>query len=386
MADVMNCRICGTPIDRPALDLPAPALATTNEQLPVCTRVYICTSCGHAQSPTLPNSEQFYDIRYKYSLASEEYDQLYEVRDGAPLYRTDAQAALVLDLASLRVGASVLDYGAAKAATLRKMCAQRPDLSPHVFDISEDYRSSWAAWLPNEAIATYTIPSNWSGRFELVTAHYVLQHVQDPVATLRSLSTLLTSRGGIFFSAPDWSANTGALLVAENTNHFTEVSIRRLAREAALTIDKLDSTSLPCTFAVLCHASHQEGTGVAPTDVDAAVAHARSITSAWSDACRRLDTHISANRGRRSAIFGAGFYAAFLLTRIADRARVLCCVDSNPHLWGKTIFGIPIASPEALPSSTEVVYVGLNPKRARAIAATVSALQRPGLDLIFIEN
>jgi 2-polyprenyl-3-methyl-5-hydroxy-6-metoxy-1,4-benzoquinol methylase len=380
----MNCRICGTNIDYPVLDLPAPALTTTNEQVPVCTQVYVCADCGHVQSPDLPDFAEFYDTRYKYSLASEEYDQLCEIRDGVSLYRTDVQAAVVLDMVTPRVGGSILDYGAAKAATLRKICARRPDLSPHVFDISEDYRSSWAAWLPSEAMATYTVPASWQGRFELVTAHYVLQHVRCPVETLRTLSKLLAPRGRIFFSTPDWSTNTGALLVAENTNHFTEVSVRRLAREAGLTIEAIDTTSLPCTFAVLCRASGDEEVPVETREVDTVVAHARSIAAAWPDAIHRLDAQIFANRYRHAAIFGAGFYGAFIFTRTIGRTRIASCVDNNRHLWGKTIFGIPIAPPDTLPSATDVVYVGLNPARARAIAASVPALQRPGLDLVFI--
>jgi hypothetical protein len=49
------------------------------------------------------------------------------------------------------------------------------------------------------------------------------------------------------------------------------------------------------------------------------------------------------------------------------------------------LFDVPIAAPDALPASVDVVYVGLNPARARQIAASVPALQRPGLDLFFID-
>jgi len=84
-------------------------------------------------------------------------------------------------------------------------------------------------------------------------------------------------------------------------------------------------------------------------------------------------------------VFGAGFYGALLLNRMPDRSGVACCIDNNPHLWGKTLFGVPVASPAKLPGSTETVYVGLNPARARAIVESVEALQRPGLDLVFIE-
>jgi FlaA1/EpsC-like NDP-sugar epimerase len=190
----------------------------------------------------------------------------------------------------------------------------------------------------------------------------------------------------LYFSVPDWTANTGDLLVAEHTNHFTEVSIRRMTADAGLAIDQIDSASLPCAFAVLCHVSEERSATVAKSDVEAVVVYARSRASAWSDACRRLERTISTNIERSAAVFGAGFYGAFLLTRMADRTRVTCCVDNNHHLWGKRLFGIDVACPEALPITTEIVYVGLNPARARAIAATVPALQRPGLDLVFIED
>jgi hypothetical protein len=385
MGEGMNCRICDAEIHHPVLNLPAPALATNYELLDIRTQIYVCTSCSHVQSPDLPDLEEFYSSRYKYCLDSEEYDQLYEIRNGISLYRTDAQATVVLGMVVPPLKGRVLDYGAAKAATLRKICVQRPDLSPHVFDISEDYRPSWSVWLPNEAIATHRVPPEWRGRFGLIMAHYVFQHVQKPVALLRSLSELLAPEGRIFFSAPDLTANTGALLVAENMNHFTPISVRRMARQAGLKIDTFDTRSLPGTFAVLCQVSeNNDAPFTNGGEVDGVVGHVRSVASRWSDACSRLDSHISANRHRPAAIFGAGFYGAFLLTRMAGKGRIASCVDSNPHLWGKKLFGVPVGSPETLPATVEIVYVGLNPEHARAIAATVPALQRPGLDLVFI--
>ena len=380
-----RCRVCGESIDKASLDLPAPALTSTNELVSAPTRIYVCASCGHAQSPDLPDVAEFYDKWYKCALASDAFDQLCEIKNGVQLYRSDLQADLVLKTVRPHVGANILDYGAAKAATLRKIVTRRPDLLPHAYDVSEDYMGSWSSWLPSNSVATYTIPDSWHGRFELVTAHYVLEHVQDPVTVLRNISTLLAPNGRLYFCVPDWANNIGDLLVAEHTNHFTHASLQRAVREAGLVIDILDATSLPCAFVVVCHASDNHGAAFATGDIKSAVARARLAVSSLDEACKRIDIHLASNVSRHSAVFGAGFYGAFLLTRMIDRSGVACCIDNNPHLWGRELFGIPIVPPEHLPSATEIVYVALNPARGREIAASVLALKRPGLDLVFID-
>jgi SAM-dependent methyltransferase len=384
MTDPNVCRVCGATLGDPALDLAAPALTTTNENLDAPTRIYICDVCAHVQSPEPPDLAAYYDTNYKISLDSEEHDQLYEMRDGAPVYRTDRQAEVVLEKAVLAQGARVLDYGAAKAQTLQKILARRPDLSPHVFDVSDDYRPFWATWLSADSTASYTVPDAWRGRFDLVTSHYVLEHVADPVGALRTLSSLLAPGGRVFFSIPDWTQNTGDLLVADHINHFTAASIRRLAREAGLTVDTLDTGALPSAFVVTCRLGETEPL-VAKSVIEASAVKARSTALDLERACRQLDRDFEANAERTTAIYGAGFYGAFLLTRMAGKVSTTCCLDSNRHLWGKALFDVPIAAPDALPANVDVVYVGLNPARAREIAASVPALQRPGLDLFFIE-
>lgn len=384
MTDERRCRVCRSALSAPVLDLNAPALTSTNQNIDAPTRVYVCASCSHVQSPAPLDLAAFYDTDYRISLESEEHDQLYEMRDNAPIYRTDRQAEVVLGKTRLNHGARVLDYGAAKAQTLRKILARRPDLAPHVFDVSDDYRRFWSAWLTEDSVASYAVPETWHGRFDLVTSHYVLEHVADPVGALRGLASLLAPGGRIFFSVPDWSQNGGDLLVADHVNHFSALSIRRLAAEAGLVVDDLDPDALPSAFAVTCHVGDPSPPGV-NSEIDAAVAHAQSAAVALAEACAQLDRDFAINVGRATAIYGAGFYGAFLLTRMAGRVTPVCCLDNNRHLWGGSLFDVPVAAPDALPAEVDVVYVGLNPARAREIAAAIPALQRPGLDLFFIE-
>jgi SAM-dependent methyltransferase len=381
----VTCGVCGAGLGEALLDLPPPAVISTARLLEVPTRLHACVACGHAQSPDLPDLRSFYANDYRISLSSDEHDQVMEVRDGKPVYRTDRQAEVALEQLALPHGARLLDYGAAKAATSRKLHAMRPDIAPHVFDVSDDYRPFWTSWLSDEAVATHTPPAAWRGRFDAVMAHFVLEHVADPVASLRDMAALLRPGGRLFFSVPDWTGNSGDLLVADHINHFTVPSIREATGRAGLAIERIDASALPGAFAVL--AAPAEGAKPAPdrTGIDAMVMRIRDEAETWREICRQLDVAAAMMDRRPVAIFGAGFYGALILSRIAARAPVACFLDNNPHLQGTMQFGIRIVPPSDLPPDIETVLVGLNPGRARAIAAAEASLRRPGLRLIFLD-
>jgi SAM-dependent methyltransferase len=376
------CRVCQNDVGASIYASPAPAITSLATIVDAPTNVRVCSACGHCQSDDLPNLDAFYDTTYKISLASDDHDQVFEVRNGTPIFRTDRQAEVVGDLIDVKPGARILDYGAAKAATLRKIVARRPEVLPHVFDVSDDYRQHWASWLPNEASATYAIPSGWHGSFDIVTAHYVIEHVSNPVAVLADLRGLLVPGGKLFFSVPDWTQNTGDLLVADHANHFSETSIRMAAWRAGLHVDVLAANLLPAAFAVVC--SLAQSAAPATDRVESEVALARETCASWADMVTRLDTAAALRGERSSAIFGAGFYGCLVHSRIGRHVPVCCFLDNNPHAWSLLQFGLPVRPPAELPRDVRTVYVGLNPSKARAIVAQTPALNRQDLDLVFL--
>ena len=181
-----TCRVCASPIGEVAYEASAPALTSMMAFIDIPTLVFVCDDCGHAQCADLPDIETFYDTTYRISLESDDHDQIFAVAaDGSPIYRTDHQAAIGLRLMDLPQGAAILDYGAGKATTLRKMCAARPDLKPHVFDVSRDYMPAWTGWVTPENQSTYSVPEAWSGRFQAIISHFVIEHVADVGTELR---------------------------------------------------------------------------------------------------------------------------------------------------------------------------------------------------------
>lgn len=377
------CRVCGAPLGAPAYEAQAPSMTSIMTLVSVPTQVFVCETCNHVQSPDLPDIKAFYDTGYRISLASENHDQLFAVApDGTPIYRTEHQANIALRLLNLPEGASLLDYGAAKATTLRHMMRSRPDLKPAVFDVSTDYTAAWEGWVPEDAQATYDVPDEWAGRFDAVMSHFVLEHVADPVPFLKVIHDLLKPDGQVLISVPDSIANPGDMIVADHLNHFNVPSLSRAFAEAGFAMDVCDASSFPGAF----FATARKADGAAKAKADAGVATlASEACGFWTDAAKRLDAAAGDLAGRRAAIYGAGFYGAWIASRVGEKVSVATFLDQNPNLKGSSMFDRPVVPPADLPDEVDVVFVGLNPKKARAIVAQVPVLQRDGLELVWLD-
>lgn len=370
------CRVCHAPLGAPDYFQPAPAMTSLSTRINVPTEVTVCDTCGHVQSPDLPDVQAFYDHDYRISLQSDDHDQLYEMGPDGPVFRTGHQAALLLTL-DIPQGARVLDFGAAKATTTRRLLAMRPDLRPHVFDVSEDYRSHWSGWIATEAQATYRLPQDWEGRFDLITAHFVLEHVSDPVTVLRELARSLAPNGRLFFTVPDPIGNPGDLLVADHLNHFVASSIHTALQAAGLRAVSLRQDLFRGAHVVLAQV------GEALTDLPQPVPEeARALLEEW----RRLFAGISATlslseaKTSRIAIYGAGFYGVLFAPLVGPG--LICFLDRNPHLHGSTVEGHPVLPPEACPP-VDLVVAALNPAKARAILPPDATWLPPGARVVY---
>jgi SAM-dependent methyltransferase len=382
------CRVCGSHIAKASYEASAPALTSMMAFIDIPTLAYVCDGCGHAQCADLPDIETFYDTTYRISLESDDHDQIFAVAaDGSPIYRTDHQAAIGLRLLDLPQGASILDYGAGKATTMRKMCAARPDLHPHVFDVSRDYMPAWDGWVAVEDQATYTVPEAWAGRFDAIISHFVIEHVAEPVGFLKTLRALLAPGGRVLLSMPDVAANPGDMTVADHLNHFSRASLNRALQLSGFALEKIDSDAFPgAFFAVALRSEEPVAIDGDRQEIAAAAAKAREICDFWKQATQRLDGAAKQFSGKRAAVYGSGFYGSWICSRIEADVDFRVFLDQNPKLQGSIHFNRPVLAPANLDQDVDVVFVGLNPLKARAAIAGQAALHRPGLDLVWIDG
>lgn len=371
--DLMRCRVCNSDIVASAFDDEGPSLTSIRTVLDVRTQVWLCDNCGHAQSPDLPNILEFYDTNYRISLDIDGHDQVYENRAGEQVFRTVYQAELVQAL-DLPKAANVMDFGAGKATTLQQLLKVWPDVVPYVFDVSTDYAEYWADWVPINQQATYELPQDWTTKFDLITAHFVLEHVADPVRVFKDISRCLLPDGKLFFSVPNAETNSGDLLVVDHLNHFTLSSVTFALAQAKLIIENIDCDAFSGAFVIIA----KKGLPKIDSFHDNKIL--TNVLFEWEAILQKLK---NTEHDAPLAIYGAGFYGSLIATRL--NGSIDCFLDKNPYLQNCSHLNIPILNPNDCPNDVKAVIVGLNPARAREILGNSIEWLPNGAELVYLD-
>lgn len=372
------CRVCGSQ----ELHLiyegqSASSLTSLGQIYPGLTRVFVCHACAHLQTDEMENLAEYYDQHYNILVESEEEDQIYEIRGGVPLYRTAHQVTVLQSKIQLPVGARILDYGCAKSSTMQALLQVRPDLHPHFFDVSERYQKFWASFAQPQQWAVYRPHAEWASRFDAVTSFFSLEHMAQPLDELLSIRELIKPDGLFYAVVPNVLSNIADFIVVDHVNHFTQSSLGCLLQLAGFAVLDIDAQVHRGAFVIV--ARRDDGLLRSPTVTASAVSDTleqlKSAASFWQEAAQRIQTYAAdLPWGARCVIYGAGFYGAFIAACLPDEVEVLCFIDQNPHLQGRSLNGRQVMSAQTLPEEANTLLVGLNPAHARQIIAEVPEL------------
>jgi SAM-dependent methyltransferase len=385
-ANSRTCNVCATAIAAP-IYTSAGSVSITSlcKVLEEKTHVSFCGACGHLQTDVLAELDAYYDEEYKILIESEEEDQLYKVVGGKKIFRTEHQVSTLLRKVALPENARILDYGCAKSSTLKRLGKDRPDLVLHVHDVSDMYVPFWEKFIKPGNWSTYELKPEWTGSFDLVTSFFALEHVADPRSLARSVAGLLKPGGSFYCIVPNTYANTADFVVADHVNHFSEVSLGRLMRDAGMNVVSLDGSAHDGAWVLVARKVGGElESSTAPGELAELSKRAHAMADYWKQFSARVrDFESTHARQKDAAIYGSGFYGTFIATCLADFQRITCFLDQNPHRQAQTLLGKKIVSPEKLPKSVEVVYVGLNPQIARGAISSIESWKTLQLSCFF---
>lgn len=352
---------------------------------PGATSVYVCPRCGHCQSDVMNDVEAYYDTEYDILVDSEEEDQIYEVVAGKPIYRTEHQVLTLRRKLPLDGPVALLDYGCAKSSTIRTLAAQSPEVTPHLFDVSSRYIPFWEKFAKPDHWAVNSPKPGWDSHFDIVTSFFSLEHIPTPARTMQEIARLLKPNGRFYAIVPNVATNVADLIVVDHCNHFTTSSLARLISDAGLELVEIDAQAHRGAFVVVATkpASKARSNEIDSGEVERVRAELSDIAAFWHGAANRIRAYEASMTGT-AAIYGAGFYGAFIAASLAEPSRISCHVDQNPYLQGGSFDGKPIVAPAELPAGIRSMLVGLNPAHSRRIISDVAPLRERELDYFFL--
>lgn len=389
----MQCNVCDSPVGEPIFSSRSDtALTSLCEQREGRVQVWSCPRCAHLLGRPLAETEMYYASDYRILLDHDDEDQIYEVRGGEIVYRTDHQIDVLRRKMAVAEGAMLLDYGCAKASTPKRLLESRPDLQVHLFDVSDMYLQHWDRFLPPERRAVNDTPQSWAGRFDVVTSFFALEHIPQPLETVRKVAALLREGGMFYAVVPDTFGNVADFIVIDHVNHFTTPSVHMLLRQAGFDDISVDSEAHRGALVIMARkaanapATEADGASAASPELQSVRTESSQLAAFWSALDERIQDAERQHAGSEFAIYGSGFYGAFIFTALRDSSRVRCFLDQSPYQQGKTLFGKPIVKPESLPADVQVLFVGLNPKIARQTIAQLDWLRDRPVSIVFLDG
>jgi SAM-dependent methyltransferase len=380
----MQCNICQTELGAPIYEAPSDQALTSLCELRLGrVKIWLCPKCGHLRGEPLPDTQSYYESDYRILLDHEDEDQIYEVQGERIVYRTDHQVATLLTKLDLPFGAQLLDYGCAKAATPRRLLTSRPDLQVSLFDVSAMYTRHWQLFLPQERWAIYDTPPEWQNHYDVITSFFALEHIPDPLDTVRRVADLLAEHGVFYGIVPDVFGNVADFVVIDHVNHFTNSSLHALLRRAGFNDIQIDSSS---HRGALVFVARKFGQTSPPTSLGSNLSTCNQLASYWGGLSDRIRAAETTHPELPAAIYGSGFYGAYISSLLRKPERVECFLDANPFRQGKQLFGHTILPPDELPNHIRLLYIGLNPKIARTTIDSMNWLHRSDLQLVFLDE
>jgi 2-polyprenyl-3-methyl-5-hydroxy-6-metoxy-1,4-benzoquinol methylase len=332
-----------------------------------CTTVYYDPNIGHLQTNKIPDLDKYYDEEYKFFDQSDEEDIIYKIIDGKKIFRQQHQVDTLLSKVAFKQGAKILDYGCAKGTVLKRLHAQRPDIAPYLFDVSQMYVPLWSRFLAPDRYASYTPKEEWTGLFDVVTTFFAFEHTPEPLKELASIKKLVKPEGLIYMIVPNVYENAGDFIVADHVHHYSEVSLNYMFRKAGFEIEEIDTVSHFGAYIIIAVNSDQTLT-FAPdrTKLDKINVASNYLAEYWTNFQSKIHEFEKSAGNRKAAIYGAGVYGNFIAASLKDFSRIDSFIDQNPLLQGTEILNRRVRVPEAIPENVEIIYVGLNPKTAKA--------------------
>jgi SAM-dependent methyltransferase len=367
----MNCSLCHAQTE--LLRCFPQSVTSESKLIPAASMLHVCCACGHLQSSLELDLARYYAEHYDALLTDEGHDEIVSTPDGSIVFRTDVDYALMKQHlgAALQDSPSILEFGCGHGRILSRLYKEGHRRLA-AYDVSDLYRDSVAPFVAPDALFIGTRPTR--GEYDVMISFFVLEHDTDPFGSLRYLRTRVAAAGRLYLMLPNYVSNAADLACADHVNHFSPRTLSALVEASGFRVLTLDDSSAIGAVALVAEPT-EAGAGKLTADPDR-VHYARATSAEFLDYIERLERLAQQLRGKRVALYGAGFYGVLVQAHLEHAgARIVDVFDANPRKQGGERLGMTVREPEALASGqwrdTDLVMC-INPRIAASVGQKFS--------------
>jgi SAM-dependent methyltransferase len=261
--------------------------------------------------------------------------------------------------------ASVLQYGSSDGYTLSRFLAAG---AQRVLGVEPGLKArEYAEKVYGvDCIAGTAETSQVEGRFELIVLTHILEHLYDPLATLRRVGKNLLPDGHLLIEVPLWERidkQPVGVLTFEHVNYFSEdallLTLREAGFEPVFSSKSFDVNQYP-VITVIAKARTTEYR-IRDSKHDSRVLLAEYLKKEglfWRAAEGKISAQLDPSKD--TYIYGAGIHTSQMLsyTKLLDCAGLIGVIDSSSTKWGKLIAGFAVEGAEIvdqLPPMTNII-------------------------------
>ncbi len=225
-----DCRICGDSALRELPEYRELARVTSDcKPWPAGGRLLACDICGAIQKLAdwawLGEIDRIYGQYEIYHQSGGAEQPIYDATSPSGTPRSLKLIKHLIE--NLRLGdhGRILDFGCGTGVALRNFAAARPGWTLYGSELSDRALPALRK-IPGFSKLYTCPPDEIPERFTLITLIHSLEHVLDPVATLKDLRSRVDDGGHVFVDVPDCGRNPYDLMVADHLLHLTLDSLR----------------------------------------------------------------------------------------------------------------------------------------------------------------
>ena len=371
-----RCLLCGGPL-APVPAFEAFARVTSDcRPWPSGGQLAVCRACALVQKPRTAGwrdeAARIYAGYAPYHQSSSGAEQrVFDPGAARPSPRsTRIVEALIAAIGPPAASGQLLDIGCGNGATLRAFAAAVPGWRLHGLDPHAPDEGALRA-IPGFQALHRAALTDMAERFDLVSMVHVLEHLEEPAATLREVAGRLRPGGHLLIQVPCYLDNPYDLLIVDHCSHFTPESLGRLMADAGFAVAAMHRDLVPREITLIA----RPGTGPAEAmtvSADAALAH----TAARLDWLAQVRAQAGEGREGPFGLFGTSIAATWLFGELG--AAVDFFVDEDPSRAGTSYLERPVHAPADIPGGARVLMA-----LARPLAEQIAArLARDDLALL----